>query len=61
MPDLGEDVQALRAASPHVQPEAAVADGLGHRRSLVAEADEPDPRGVLVRGHDLLLLSDWRG
>jgi len=56
VPGPGEDVQALRAAGPHVQPEAAVADGLGHRRSLVTQADEPDRRGVLVCGHDLVLL-----
>ena len=55
VPGSGEDVQALRAASPHVQPEAAVADSVGHRRSLIAQADEPDPRGVQVCGHDLLL------
>src|SRR6266566_3920366 len=60
VPGPGEDVQALRAASPHVQPEAAVADGLGHRRSLVAQANEPDPRRVLLCGHDLVLLFDWR-
>src|SRR5271165_183569 len=35
VPGPGEDVQALRAACPHVQPKAAIADGLGHRCSLV--------------------------